>query len=402
MSQNTAQKINLTNATIIGVNALIGGGIFATPAKLALTVGTAGIFSFIFAFIAVWFMAQAIARVAYLYPQEGSFYVYAKAWGGHWMGILSIGSYIFGLLIALGLLCKISGLYLAGLTGIQEPLYFGIGVLLFVVLFNIAGLKLSLLAQYILLFFTLLPLVAATILGLLQFDSSLLATVTHFELPSVAQGVTTIIFGFFGFECLNSLFGIVENPGKNVPRAIQYTLLIVGALYFLFISAMLFSIPQDWYVQNPNLTPAQALSILYPSITHLELFMSTCILLAIIGVIHSMTWGIGQLIFSFLKLLKNKTVDTLIKQQTITDKTTIIFSGLIMLINLITLDSIDLFFSLTNVFLIFAYTSAMLPLLFLKNEWKSGQNIGTVLGIITALIIFIVAIETVMNELSKI
>ncbi|NBV40739.1 hypothetical protein EBR77_02755 [bacterium] len=115
-----------------------------------------------------------------------------------------------------------------------------------------------------------------------------------------------------------------------------------------------------------------------------------------------MTWGIGQLIFSFLKLLKNKTVDALIKQQTITDKTTIIFSGLIMLVNLITLDSIDLFFSLTNVFLIFAYTSAMLPLLFLKNEWKSGQNIGTVLGIITALIIFIVAIETVMNELSKI
>ncbi len=74
MSTNQTQKIGLAVATIVGMNAMIGAGIFAVPAALASHVGPAGIITYAFVILAVWFMGSSIARLAQLFPQEGSFY----------------------------------------------------------------------------------------------------------------------------------------------------------------------------------------------------------------------------------------------------------------------------------------------------------------------------------------
>src|SRR5690606_878530 len=113
MSQETnGTKIGVATATIVGMNAMIGSGIFTTPAALAANVGPAGILAFIFVVISAWFMAQSLARVAYLYPEEGAFYTYAKPWSGHVGGMLASMAYLFGLMIAMGLLAQMSGIYL--------------------------------------------------------------------------------------------------------------------------------------------------------------------------------------------------------------------------------------------------------------------------------------------------
>ena len=98
---HSSQKIGLTTATIIGMNAMIGAGIFSTPTKLLSYVGPAGILAYLFVVIAVWFMASSFARLGQLFPTEGSFYTYARQWGGHSMGLVSSGSYILGIVIAI-------------------------------------------------------------------------------------------------------------------------------------------------------------------------------------------------------------------------------------------------------------------------------------------------------------
>ena len=62
----------------------------------------------------------------------------------------------------------------------------------------------------------------------------------------------------------------------------------------------------------------------------------------------------------------------------------------------------SVFFSITDVMIIFAIVVSIIPLLFLKNEWKSGQNIITLLGLITGLIIFAAAVETLIENVIKI
>src|SRR5918996_1117742 len=93
MSTQSSPKIGVTTATIVGMNAMIGAGIFTAPAALASSVGPAGIVLYAGVVLAVWCMALSLARLASLYPEEGSFYVYAKQWGGHWIGLLASGLY---------------------------------------------------------------------------------------------------------------------------------------------------------------------------------------------------------------------------------------------------------------------------------------------------------------------
>ena len=90
---------------------MIGSGIFTAPAALANQVGPAGILLYIFIVPAVWLVALSIARLAQLYPEEGSFYTYTKQWGGHTLGMVAISAYFIGLLIAMGLLCQVAGIY---------------------------------------------------------------------------------------------------------------------------------------------------------------------------------------------------------------------------------------------------------------------------------------------------
>jgi amino acid transporter len=105
------KKISLISATIICINAMIGVGIFTTPAKLALSVGPAGILTYLFAIVAVTFIALSLALLSREYPEEGSFYNYTKQWAGSIIGFIAALSYVIGIVIALGLLAKIASQY---------------------------------------------------------------------------------------------------------------------------------------------------------------------------------------------------------------------------------------------------------------------------------------------------
>jgi hypothetical protein len=64
-----------------------------------------------------------------------------------------------------------------------------------------------------------------------------------------------------------------------------------------------------------------------------------------------------------------------------------------------TITNLDLFFTLTDIGLIFAFITGMMSLLFQSSEWKSGQNIKTILGLITATIIFYISIQKLIEEI---
>ena len=50
--------------------------------------------------------------------------------------------------------------------------------------------------------------------------------------------------------------------------------------------------------------------------------------------------------------------------------------------------------------LIFTFITTMIALLFQPAEWKSGQNIKTILGLVTALIIFVIAAQKLIESIA--
>lgn len=393
-----ATKISVSTAIIIGMNAMIGAGIFSITSLLASHVGPAGIFTYLFAFVAIWFMAKSMARTAYLFPEEGSFYVYAKQVGGHYFGLLAAGFYLFGILTAVGLLCRFAGDYLHHLFPMLSTSTLGLITLFSLVFLNIMGLKLSELGQYVLITCTVFPLIASIIMCLSKLDFTNLTPFMPYGPSSILKGTQIAVFGLFGFECTASLFNIVENPEKNVPKAITYSLLLVGAIYLFFIGSIIVSIPLSVFTSNPSITIPQALHTLFPNSTFALLCIQLSILSAIIGTIHSLIWSGSELMLSFGKYLNFKPLLNAINKKSITQKHAVLLCGLIIFISYIGITNKEVFFCLTDVGLIFAYLTALLPLLFIREEWRSWRNITTVLGLITACTIFVIALTTLFKH----
>jgi len=397
---NNENKIGLTTATIVGMNAMIGSGIFTVPAALAFYVGPAGILTTVFVAIAVWFMAISIARVASLYPQEGSFYVYAKQWGGHTMGLISASAYIIGLLIALGFLGQIAAVYLKSYFPNTSEFVLGLCVLLMVFAVNMIGMIISKAGQYVIICTTLFPLFATIILCVPKINFAYLFPFAPHGWFNVFKSTKDVIFSFFGFEAAASLFSIVKNPEKNVPRALTYSLTIVSIIYILFISSLLLSVPADFFT-NPKLPITDVLHKLFPENKWIIAGIHFSIISAIVGVINAMVWSSSRLLISLAKKMKNKFTQNLVATNKLNPKTAVVLIGIPIIISYMTLKEAGLFFSLTAIFVVFAYISSMITLLTIKQEWKSGQNIKTIIGLITAGFIFMFAFQDLVSEISK-
>lgn len=400
MTTQESQKIGVTTATIIGMNAMIGSGIFSAPAIMASNVGPAGIVAYILVVISVWFMALSLARLAYLFPQEGSFYTYAKVWSGHIGGMLASGAYLCGLVIAMGLLSQVAGIYLQWFFPSCTQTQLGFIALMALVILNMFGVALSQLGQHILIVSTLFPLVATTLLCLTKINFAYLSPFAPHGFTNALKATRVVIFGFFGFESAASLFDIVKNPQRNVPRALTYAIIIVGILYTLFISSIILATPASLFT-SANVPISDILRSIFPNSEWLIVSIHISILSAILGTIHSMIWGSSHLLMLLVKKMRSSCMQRLAHSGLATPKTSVLFIGLCIAFIYCTIHTPDLFFFLTASFIVFAYMMSMISLLTIKTEWQSGHTTITLLGLGTAAIIFCFALEGLIQEITK-
>lgn len=396
MSQTIGEKIDLKTAIIIGINTIVGAGIFSTTSLLGSKIGPAGIITFTLACIAVWFIAQSFARVAYLYPQEGSIYNYTKQWAGHKFATFTAFSYVTGILTAMGLLVQIASLYLHDLISVLSQTTWSLIIISILLMLNIAGAKLSKIGQYILIIATMYPLIITTILCALNIDLANLTPFMPGGFSSVISGTKVAIFGFFGFEGIASLFRIMEKPQESVPKALRYTLIYVSIIYLVFIGSILLGIPQEIFAHNPNISIPQALLLIYPNHNYLIQSIGVSIIFSIIATVHAVIWTGSEFLLSITKSIQSKFVQNLMQQNIINQKNMVIISCAIITTACIFIRNLSLFFSLADVFLLFAYISSITALLFIKEEWKSGQNYMTLVGLICAITIFGIALKTLL------
>jgi basic amino acid/polyamine antiporter, APA family len=399
MAMQQQYKIGLATATIMCMNAMIGAGIFTTPAKLALSVGPAGIITYVFVIVAVLFMALSLARVAELYPQEGSFYVYAKAWGGHTVGVLAAGAYVLGVLIALSLITQLAAGYLHAFFPEVSVNTIGVVLVGIIVGLNVVGVRFVQVGQIILLSCTLFALLATTVLGLAHARADNLVPFMPQGWSSLASAVPAAIFAFFGFESATSLFSMVKNPERTVPRALTYSILIVGAVYLAFIASVILAIPREEFI-NARMPLSEAIMKLFPQYSWLAKAIGIAIITAFLGVLQSMMYSVSALAFSFFKLLRNKYAQA-ITRAPYGFQALIVAVGLCVLLNFFALKSIDLFFNLTALCVVFAYASAIMVLVVNKHDKTTGQKVVTFLGLATAGVTFIIALMGLVQELGK-
>jgi amino acid transporter len=395
MSTGNSEKIGVSTAAIVGMNAMIGAGIFAISTALASDVGPAGILTCAFMAVSVWFMAQSIARVAQLYPQEGSFYTYAKQWGGHYVGLLASSCYLIGLLIAMGLLTHAAGDHLIRYLPEFSAYTLGLITLVGLTLLNILGVSLSSLGQQILIICTVFPLIVTTGMCLLKADFANLVPFAPFGTLSIFKATRVVAFAFFGFEASASLFNIIKNPEKNLPKALTYSLIAVSGLYLAFITSLVLAVPLHLFKQFPG-PIAGPLSAVFPDSKWVIECIHIASISAILGTLHSMIWSSGSLLLTLMKKFRNKPTQLLLAHGVMNHRTATLCMGLAIFVSFKTFTN-NMFFNLTNIFLVIAFSLSMITLLSLKEEWDSGQNYITLAGLATAGVLLYFAVANMLG-----
>lgn len=398
MSNDQKHKIGLSTAITVCLNAMIGSGIFTAPAAIASYAGPAGILAFVFVGIAVWCLALSFARLAFLYPESGSFYTYTKVWAGHAWGIVASISYIIGLIGCMSMLTHVCSFYLSEVMPLVDLRLLGGSVIALLTIFNLLGVVLSELGQKILLACTIFPLLAVigVCIGNMQPMENIVFAPHGFN--HILEVTRIVIFGFFGFECASSLFGIVDNPKKNVPLALSNSVLLVTCLYTLFVGTLLLAVPLKM-LSNPTVPLSSILHVLFPKYSWLTWGIHFSILSAIIGTLHSMIWSVSVFIHSLVHRIKwiHNVLEAY--SSNIQYKIIVVTLGSFICSTFLLFNNLDLFFSLAALCIVASYCSSIAALFFIKDEWTSGRNIITLLALATASVILFFGARGVLSVL---
>lgn len=380
---NSTAHISLPMAIIIGINAIVGASIFLAPATLQIVAGPAALITYSLVSVAALFMALALARVATLYPEKGAFYTYAKTWGGHTWGVIAMLSYTVGLIIALGLIARATGsflhIYIPGIT----PIHLAIVLVLFLVAANMAGALIAKTGQIILMILTYVPIILITLLCFLKADFTNLTPFVPYGWMSILRSVPLVVFGFFGMEVIPSLFSEIKNPERNAPRAIVWTVLLVGVTYIVFASSIFLGLPRQLFTNASTSQLSFALVSMYPHYTWIVNLIDWAIIISLTGVLHSMIWSLSALTTDTSGYLLNT-------KNPFSRRTALLLvgGGIITSCLLFRNQELGLMFDLTALFIVFAYATAILPLLVNKEGRSTAQIIIAILGLLTAIIIF--------------
>lgn len=242
MSLNENQKFGLTSMILLGINAIVGSGIFLLPGKVSALSG--GSSSSIYFFISALSLAIAwcFAQCASRFSRNGGAYVYAKEAFGEFIGFeIGMMRWSVGIIawasMAVGFMTVLTSVWLA--AG-EEPLRSILIILLVSSLggLNILGIKGVKGLNNIITISKLLPLIFFILVGVFFIKQSNF-TFQTVPLPpgssesSFGAAALVLFYAFGGFETLAVAAEDMKNPKKNLPVALMIVIIFCAGLYYL-------------------------------------------------------------------------------------------------------------------------------------------------------------------------
>lgn len=245
-------KMGLLSIILLGFNSIIGSGIFLLPNKVMAQVGPFALVVTILDAILVISIAMCFAEVGGKFKKNGGPYVYAKEAFGEFVGfevgfmkwaisIIAWATMTVGFAEALmAFLPKgtFSNVHLAKAIIVTF-------IVLLLTIMNLSGIKTSKIINNVVTTGKLLPLIIFIAVGLFFINGS---NFSPFFVPGTLKNGTvmsssaaigaaalTIFYAFTGFEGIATAAEDMQNPEKDVPKAILLVILFCSIFYIAII-----------------------------------------------------------------------------------------------------------------------------------------------------------------------
>jgi len=247
----------------IAVGGMVGGGIFTILGISVSMVGVLAPFAIALGGVVAWFAGYSYVKLGLYYKDEGATYSFFKRTYPHsHLAASFIGWYtIFGYISTLALYAytfssyAISGLECAENELIRKVLAIAIiGLFAFINLWSVKGMgKLEDIMVYVKL--AILLLIS---LALIYFAKVDLGTFSHLiqndfqatPLLSILIVSSVTFVAYEGFQLVINAVNEMENPDKNIPKAIYSAIFLVALIYFVIALSAVLAIPAEDLIQN--------------------------------------------------------------------------------------------------------------------------------------------------------
>jgi amino acid transporter len=232
---------------MVGLNSVIGGGIFVLPASVAGLIGPASLVAFLVAGLLVLGIGSTLGRLASGCDTSGGPYAYVERAFGPLAGFQAGWLFCLARFTAMANLLNGVGLYLGALVpGLARP-WPRAGVILLVAAgvtaLNIAGIRQTSNASNLLAVLKLAPLIVVGTAGLLLVDPARLAMAGAPPPLAFLRSVLLLLYAFTGFEILTVPAEEALHPRSDMPRALTLTVGMICCVYLLVHTAALGALP---------------------------------------------------------------------------------------------------------------------------------------------------------------
>lgn len=239
MENSSKSKFGLYSIILLGINSVIGSGIFLLPGQVMALVGTGSILVYLFVTLVVGAIALCFAECAGIFSRNGAAYVYAKEAFGDFVGF-EVGfmrwavTIIAWATLIMGFLTALSAVWPAALTEPYKSMMI-VGITGGLGLVNILGINIMKHLNNMVTIAKLIPLILLIGVGVFFIHGSNLTPMIpqEFHVDAFGAAALIIFFAFSGFETLAVAAEDMENPQKNLPIALMVVIAFTSVVYFL-------------------------------------------------------------------------------------------------------------------------------------------------------------------------
>ena len=234
-SPKLSRRLGRMDIIALGINGVVGSGIFFLPSKGDAQMGPAALTATLFAGVLCLLIALCFAEVGsrfrgtggpYLYTREtfGDFAGFQVGWMTWWVGVTSWGALANAFVMALSHFAPL----------FQDPLFHDLGIIMLMltlVLVNYRGVNWGAQLSNLFTAAKLIPLLIFVAVGVFA------VTPDHFEpfaprgYHSFADVTLIILYAYVGFESLPVPAGEMRDPERSIPIALIAVMFGVTILY---------------------------------------------------------------------------------------------------------------------------------------------------------------------------
>jgi APA family basic amino acid/polyamine antiporter len=235
MDQELHRRLGVTDATVIGLGAMLGAGVFASFGPATRAAGGWLPLALALAGLVAYCNATSSARLAALYPVSGGTYVYGRERLGEFWGYLAGWTFVIGKIASCAAMALTFAAYAA--PDYQRPA--AVAAVLALTALNYFGVQRSVRATRVIVAVVLTVLVTVVVTAFFRPHAAHFGLGGGFHFPGVLQGAGLLFFAFAGYARIATLGAEVRDPARTIPRAVATALTVVLIVYAAVALAVL-------------------------------------------------------------------------------------------------------------------------------------------------------------------